>query len=210
VDGSHVRQRRGRRAVGTAVTLAVAVLGWFVWAAGLGRYVENYCFSRIASGGSGGAGNPAFTSPVHLRCTYDDGTVVTVLDLRPLLWTLGALTVGALVVGAVWAALVVRTPTAPEPVPPDDRPLPIGSRVVLAATGFVLALPAVVLTLISGWSLLPPGPERLRESAAGLVLVAVCAFGSVTCLREAAGGRAWWLALALLPPGWYVAAALGA
>jgi hypothetical protein len=176
----HTEVRQGSPGwVGAAAASAgFGVLAWFLWGLGSSLYLERYC---------GLLRGPEFASPVQLRCRFEDGTALTLVDLTPLLWTLFVVVVLALVLTAVWAGHLAR-----------DVAVARG-RAVMAVTGLMLAVPGVGLALQSPASWFP------------LVLVTACALGGAMCLREAAGTRArWpWLVATLLAPAWCVASALG-
>ncbi len=189
-------------------TAGFSAVAWFLWSLGIGRYFEDYCRHRSGWALYEAPGRrPEFASPIQVRCTYDDGTVATVLDLKPLLWALFVVLALGVVLAAAWSRFLLGDAAAP-----DDRSTSARGRAVIALNGLALAFPGVALALLSGPSPLAPGRERLGHEGGLLLVATLCAIGAGLCLREAAGTRRrWpWLVATLLAPAWVLAAALGA
>jgi hypothetical protein len=201
------RQPRGWTGPALA-TVGFGGVAWFLWSLGLGRYFADYCRSRSGWARYDAPGRgPEFASPLHVRCAYDDGTVATAVDVRPLLWALFVLLALLVVLAAAWSSVLLGDAAAAE-----DRSTAVRGRAVIALNGLALAFPGFALAVLSGPSLLAPGPERLDHEAGLLLVATLCAIGAGLCLREAAGTRRrWpWLVATLLAPAWVLAAALGA
>lgn len=79
-----------RIATAVAATLSAAVLAGLTYIFALGRYLEDYCFTRTQSGATAppGVEGPSaegvrFAGPLTLRCEYDLGPAREVTDVWP-------------------------------------------------------------------------------------------------------------------------------
>jgi heme A synthase len=134
------------------LTLVILLVGFLVWAIGLGQGLEDYCFTNLGSSVEiGGRGGPQFGSPWTLRCDYDDGSSLRATDFVPLIWSLSGLVVtGALVLG-VWRLLVLRA-GRPGWGRADRLALLVAAQglALLAVASLLLHVPALVSTALGG------------------------------------------------------------
>jgi hypothetical protein len=96
--------------------------------------------------------------------------------------------------------------------PSELRTRGLGARLALLP-GVVLLVLAVLLSLsFLGWSTVPPGWVRVRQTLPILAVCALTGLGAVACLLTMAGRqvRSWWLLAGLLPALGGAAVLLGA
>ena len=125
--GSVSRVRRGLVWSSAALLCVLgSLVGLAVWAIGLGRYLEDYCFTRVSTPLEESIHGPVLERPWTVRCEYGVSPDIVVTDPAPLLWTVVVgfvVLVGVLAVLRV-AWLLTRRPGSPPDAGPTGRPSP--------------------------------------------------------------------------------------